>query len=125
MTGAIDRPRGGSDHARMSRLAPLLLLLLLAFGSATAHARQDVAPDAPPPTPAQQMDQLRGQLDDIKKALSAQPTATQLGDLRAQALAVQDQASQLAADLAPQVQSVQAQLAVLGPAPAKGAPAEA
>ena len=122
---AIDRPQGGSDHARMPRLARLLLVLLLAFGSSAALARQDAAPDAPPPTPSQQMDQLRGQLDDIKKALAAQPTAGQLGDLRTQALAVQDQASQLAASLAPQVQSVQAQLAVLGPAPAKGAPAEA
>ena len=122
---AIDRPQGGSDHARMPRLAHLLLVLLLAFGSTAALARQDAAPDAPPPTPAQQMDQLRGQLDDIKKALADQPTAGQLGDLRTQALVVQDQAGQLAASLAPQVQSVQAQLAVLGPAPAKGAPAEA
>lgn len=109
----------------MPRLARLLLVLLLALGSSTALARQDAAPDAPPPTPAAQLDQLRSQLDDIKKALAAQPTAAELGDLRTQALAVQDQASQLAAGLAPQVQSVQAQLAVLGPVPAKGSPAEA
>jgi Small-conductance mechanosensitive channel len=121
---AIDRPRGGSDHPRMPRLARILLLLLLAFGSTVAFARQDAAPAAPPPTPAAQLEQMRSELDGIKKALATQPTAAQLGDLRTQALAVQDQASQLAASLAPQVQSVQAQLAVLGPRP-QGAPAEA
>ncbi len=121
---AIDRPQGGSDHARMPRLARLLLLLLVLV-STTAFARQDAAPDAPPPTPAVRLEQMRSRLDGIEKALATQPTAAQLGDLRTQALAVQDQASQLVASLAPQVQSVQAQLAVLGPAPTGTAPTEA
>ncbi|HEX5305094.1 MAG TPA: DUF3772 domain-containing protein [Dyella sp.] len=109
----------------MPRLAPLLLLLLLAFGSSSALARQDVAPDAPSATPSQRLDQLRSQLDDIKKALGDKPDTQQLADLRGQALEVQDQAGEVAGSFAPQVQNLQAQLAVLGPAPEKGAPPEA
>ena len=103
----------------MPGLLRLLLILLLACASTAALARQDAT--APPPTPAQQLDQLRDQLDGIEKTLRAKPDTTQLADLRSQALAVQDQAGQVAASLAPQVQSVQAQLAVLGPAPDKPA----
>ena len=104
---------------RLPRLLPrLVLTLLLVFASAAVSARQNDA-SAPPPTPDQALAQMRSQLDTIEKAVAGKPDAQQLGDLRSQALAIQDQAGQVAASLAPQVQSVQAQLAVLGPAPDK------
>ncbi|WP_017462326.1 DUF3772 domain-containing protein [Dyella ginsengisoli] len=102
----------------MPKFLRLLLTLLLLLGSATAAARQADAP-ATPPTPDQALAQMRGQLDGIKKALDSQPDTAALTDLRNQALAVQDQASQLATSLSPQVQAAQAQLAVLGPVPDK------
>ncbi|MEW5835122.1 MAG: DUF3772 domain-containing protein [Pseudomonadota bacterium] len=104
----------------MPKFLRLLLTLLLLSGSTAAMARQGNAP-ATPPTPDQALAQMRSQLDGIKQALDGKPDANALADLRNQSLAVQDQASQVAAGLAPQVQSVQAQLAVLGPAPDKPA----
>lgn len=96
------------------------------FGACALHA-QDASPAsaASAPSPGQTLDQLRDQLDTIKKTLGAKPDDHALADLRTSALAVQDQADQLAATLAPQMDSLNARLAVLGPAPAKGAPPEA
>ncbi|HJW07087.1 MAG TPA: DUF3772 domain-containing protein [Rhodanobacter sp.] len=102
------------------------LLLLLTLGS-TASLAQDSGqpPAAPTATPAQTLDQLGNQLDTVKAALKDKKSEAPLADLRNTALGVQDQARQLATNLAPQMTALQAQLAVLGPAPAKGAPAEA
>ena len=102
------------------------LLLLLTLGS-TASLAQDSGqpPAAPTATPAQTLDQLGNQLDTVKAALKDKKSDAPLADLRNTALGVQDQARQLATNLAPQMTALQAQLAVLGPAPAKGAPAEA
>ncbi len=102
------------------------LLLLLTLGS-TALLAQDSGqpPAAPTATPAQTLDQLGNQLDTVKAALKDKKSEAPLADLRNTALGVQDQARQLATNLAPQMTALQAQLAVLGPAPAKGAPAEA
>jgi len=109
----------------MPILRRLLLCLLLA-GLPTLHAQTAPAGAATPTvSPAQALDQLRDQLDGIKAALKNKPDDHALGDLRTTALAVQDQAEQLAATLAPQMDSLDARLAVLGPAPAKGAPPEA
>ncbi|MDW2981069.1 DUF3772 domain-containing protein [Rhodanobacter sp. KK11] len=104
-----------------------LLLLLLAVGSAASFAQEGGQPPPPAPaaTPAQTLDQLGSQLDTVKAALKDKKSEVPLADLRTTALGVQDQARQLAASLAPQMTALQAQLAVLGPAPAKGAPAEA
>jgi small-conductance mechanosensitive channel len=109
----------------MPILRRLLLCLLLA-GLPALHA-QDAPADQATPTvsPAQALEQLRDQLDDIKAALKNKPEDHALADLRTAALAVQDQAEQLAGKLAPQMDSLDARLSVLGPAPAKGAPAEA
>lgn len=124
---AIDRPRVRSDHVRMPILIRCLLFSLLALGGTTLHAQAgDPSPVAAPvATPAQTLSQLGDQLDGVKKALKDKDTDIALGDLRNTTLGVQDQARQLAASLAPQMAALQAQLTVLGPAPDKGAPAEA
>ncbi|WEN13464.1 DUF3772 domain-containing protein [Rhodanobacter sp. AS-Z3] len=104
----------------------LLLILLLTLGSTSLRAQTDSPPLAPAAAPAQTLDQLSDQLDSIKAALKkpGQPDLP-LADLRGTALAVQDQARQLTTSLTPQMTALQAQLAVLGPPPVKGAPAEA
>jgi small-conductance mechanosensitive channel len=96
------------------------------LGAGALHA-QDASPAtaSSASTPAQTLDELRDQLDAIKKTLGAKPDDHALADLRTSAQGVQDQAAQLAATLAPQMDSLNARLAVLGPAPAKGAPPEA
>ncbi|WP_426689199.1 DUF3772 domain-containing protein [Rhodanobacter ginsengiterrae] len=109
----------------MPTLTRLLLTLLLTFGSSTLRAQNSDQPVAPPASPAQTLDQLGGQLDTVKAALKDSKSSPPLADLRGTALSVQDQARQLAASLAPQMSALQAQLAVLGPAPIKGAAAEA
>jgi small-conductance mechanosensitive channel len=102
----------------------LLCLLLLACATLQAqHA--PVAATPPAVSPAQALDELRGQLDDIEAALRKKPDDHALAELRTTALAVQDRAEQLAGTLAPQMDSLDARLSVLGPAPAKGAPPEA
>ena len=112
----------------MPILLRCLLLLLLSFGSSLSLAQTgDPSPAAATPTatPAQSLDQLTEQLDSVRADLKSKDGNPPLADLRATALGVQDQARQLAASLAPQMMALQAQLTVLGPAPASGAPAEA
>ncbi|WP_108471393.1 DUF3772 domain-containing protein [Rhodanobacter thiooxydans] len=112
----------------MPSLLRFLLLLLLTFGSTVSPAQDNDQPPpatAPAATPAPTLEQLGSQLDTIKASLKNKTSDTPLADLRNTALGVQDQASELAISLAPQMTALQAQLAVLGPAPAKGAPAEA
>ncbi|MGY3039127.1 potassium efflux system protein [Rhodanobacter sp. TND4EL1] len=125
MIATIDRLPTPSDHARMPRLPCLLLFLLLLFGGVTLHAQDNSLPATPAASPAQTLDQLGSQLDAVKAALKDSKSNPPLADLRGTALAVQDQARQLTASLAPQMTALQAQLAVLGPTPVKGAPAEA
>jgi potassium efflux system protein len=125
----IDRPHPRSDHARMPTLLRYLLLLLLTIGSTTLFAQNSNPPPAaataPAATPAQTVDQLGSQLDTVKAALKDNNSDVPLADLRNTALSVQDQARQLADSLAPQMSALKAQLTVLGPPPAKGAPTEA
>jgi small-conductance mechanosensitive channel len=109
----------------MPILPRCLLLLLLIFGGSTLHAQNDNPPDAPVATPAQTLDRLGSQLDTVRAALKNSKSDVPLADLRNTMLGVQDQARELTASLTPQMTALQAQLAVLGPAPAKGAPAEA
>ena len=104
----------------LSRLLPFLLLCLVL----AAHA-QDAAAPPPSATPEQALDQLQSQLDGVKAALKGKSTDAELGDLRNDALAVQVQADALVAELKPRMDSLDARLAVLGPAPAAGVPAEA
>lgn len=113
----------------MPTLLRCLLLLLLTLGGGSLHAQtsdQPPAANAPAATPAQTLDNLGKQLDAVKAALKSKDSdLPPLADLRGSALNVQDQARQLAGSLSPQMAALQAQLTVLGPAPAKGAPAEA
>ncbi|MGH8159115.1 MAG: DUF3772 domain-containing protein [Rhodanobacter sp.] len=112
----------------MPTLLRYFLVLLLAVSSSNLLAQD--APDATTtaataaPTPAQTLTQLRSQLDSIKATVDSKKGDVSLIDLRASALAVQQQAEQLGATLSPQSASLQARLDVLGPPPAKGAPAE-
>lgn len=102
--------------------------MLLTLGSFTSHAQNGTPVPAPAmsaATPAQTLDQLGDRLDTLKAALKDKHANVPLADLRSTALDVQDQARQLAASLTPQMTALQAQLAVLGPPPARGAPPEA
>jgi potassium-dependent mechanosensitive channel len=103
----------------------LILLLTVSSGSVLAQDNADATTAAATAalTPAQKLTQLRTQLDDIKAAVDTKKTDVP-ADLRNSALAVQQQADQLASTLSPQAASLQARLDVLGPAPVKGAPPE-
>ena len=109
----------------MPNLPRYFLLLLLVLGGGTLHAQSNDQPNAPAVTPAQALDQMGDQLDAVKAALKDAKADVPLADLRNTALGVQDQARALTASLTPQMTALQAQLTVLGPHPAKGAPAEA
>ena len=112
----------------MPALLRCLLFLLLCLGSVPLHAQSTNAVPTSAlsaATPAQALDQLGDQLDSLKAGLKGKRPAAPLADLRGAALAIQDQARQLAGSLAPQMAALQAQLAVLGPPPVKGSPPEA
>ncbi|MEO7066227.1 MAG: DUF3772 domain-containing protein [Rhodanobacter sp.] len=112
----------------MPILTRYLLVLLLVLSSTCAAAQNSHTPtlaDAPVETTTQTLDRLSTQLDSVKTALKKNAPEIPLPDLRGQALAVQDQSRELASSLAPQMIALQAQQTVLGPAPAKGEPAEA
>ncbi|OOG47041.1 DUF3772 domain-containing protein [Rhodanobacter sp. C01] len=108
----------------MPTLSRYLLILLLAVSSSNLPAQDAPSATTPAPTPAQTLTQLRSQLDSIKATVDAAKHDVPLSDLRASALAVQQQADQLGSTLSPQSASLQARLDVLGPPPAKGAPPE-
>ncbi|WP_199099156.1 DUF3772 domain-containing protein [Dyella sp. ASV21] len=118
----------------MPILSRLLLILLLAAGASAPAWAQNGQNAATPQNAAQipqatqaTPDQLSAQLDQIKQSLTDRSKLTDalLTDARAKALAVQQQADQLTASLTPQADALKAKLDVLGPAPEKGAPAEA
>ncbi|GAB2549232.1 DUF3772 domain-containing protein [Rhodanobacter koreensis] len=104
----------------------LAMLLAVSSGNLLAQDTPDATAAAatPAPTPAQTLTQLRSQLDGIKATVESKKDDVPLSDLRTSALAVQQQAEQLGSTLSPQSASLQARLDVLGPPPAKGAPAE-
>ncbi|BFI96463.1 MAG: DUF3772 domain-containing protein [Rhodanobacter sp.] len=113
----------------LTRRLPVLpaILLALALIAAPAWARADA--DTAVAAPAQTLQQLADQLAAVKAALGnaqqGKPDSASLADLRTRALQIQDQAQQLSDSLAPQMSALQAQITVLGPPPAKGAPPEA
>ncbi|TAL97025.1 MAG: mechanosensitive ion channel family protein [Rhodanobacter sp.] len=112
----------------MPALLRRLVFVLLCLGSFALPAQDsDSVPAAAlsAATPAQALDQLDNRLDSLKAELKNKHPTTPLADLRNAALEVQDQARQLAGSLTPQMAALQAQLAVLGPPPAKGSPPEA
>ncbi|MFC5741011.1 DUF3772 domain-containing protein [Dyella tabacisoli] len=118
----------------MTILLRYALILLLATGSTSLLARplaaQDVQGPLLPAASAQQpltIDQLNSALESIKQSLASKnpPDDSGLAALRTKALSIQQQADQLGSNLAPQNESLNEKLAVLGPAPDKTAPPEA
>ncbi|WP_114238440.1 DUF3772 domain-containing protein [Dyella sp. C9] len=116
----------------MPILSRLLLILLLAIGAAAPSlAAQNTADNQNsaqiPQTTLATPDELSAQLDQIKQAITDKNKLTDavLTAARTKVLQVQAQADQLTASLAPQSDAAKAKLDVLGPAPEKGAPAEA
>ena len=113
----------------LSRRLPIVFLLSMLLGVASfplhAQASEPTTEATTTLTPAQSLDHLGNQLATIQTALKGKDAGNQLADLRSGALHVQDEASKLADSLAPQMAALKAQLTVLGPPPAKGAPAEA
>jgi small-conductance mechanosensitive channel len=101
---------------------------LLALVSLTALAQ----PQAP--KPAQQATQTRDstsflkgasqQVADIRKALAGEVDEATLNDLRDQATDIGSSADRIVAERAPDLDSLNARIGVLGPPPEKGAPAE-
>ena len=95
---------------------------LLALVSLTALAQPQ------PPKPAQDSGSfLKGasqQVADIRKALAGEVDEPMLNDLRDQASDIGAAADRIVADRSPDLDSINARIAVLGPAPEKGAPAE-
>ncbi|PXV61551.1 Small-conductance mechanosensitive channel [Dyella jiangningensis] len=106
----------------------LLLILLVAIGGASPLFAQDAQTSAQiQQTTLATPDQLSAQLDKIKQTLTDKTKLTDetLTAARTAVQNVQQQADQLTTSLAPQADALKGKLDVLGPAPEKGAPAEA
>jgi len=112
----------------MPNLLRYLFVLLLTFSASATLSQEAPASSSsaaePALKPAQALVQLRAELDNIKAEVDAKKSDTPLNDLRTSALAVQQHADQVASSLSPQASGLQTRLDVLGPAPAKGGPAE-
>jgi potassium efflux system protein len=93
------------------------------YAQDTAPSSDDTSASDTPPAPT--ADQLDNQLDQITKAIAGKLDDAGLADTRGKVLVIQQQADQLGAALMPQSDNLKAKLLVLGPAPEKGAPAEA
>ena len=106
------------SHRPFRLLFPFLLALLLAFsfGASPAWAQAD------DPTVDQHLDNLRKQITTIQKTLdgTADVPDAALSQMKTDALAASADADKVAADIEPQLASVQARLAELGK-PAAGA----
>lgn len=112
----------------MPTLLRALLVLSLLFGSASLRAQDAAASSSAPvtvATAAPTLAGLRKQLDTIRTTLGGKLADAPLGELRNQALDVQQQADAINATLAPQQATLKSQLNLMGPAPARGAPVEA
>ncbi|HEY9130386.1 MAG TPA: DUF3772 domain-containing protein [Dyella sp.] len=107
----------------LQRLLIALPLLLVAASSPAQDLPAPASSASAPPT----VDQLQDQLTGIEQTINDKDTKlgdSQFGELRGKALAVQQEAGQLADNLKPQSEGIKAKLDVLGPPPAKGAPPE-
>lgn len=102
-----------------------LLLGSLLFLSTAAALAQDApaSSSSAPATPDQLLDQARGRVDEINKALKGGDLkeSTDIDDLRTKAAEAQTDAQQATQLLTPQVEAVTQRLTDYGPAPAKGA----
>jgi len=92
------------------------------MGAALAQDAPASSSSAPPPTPDQLLDQARGQVDEINKALKGGDLkeSAEIDDLRNKAAEAQANAQQATQALVPQVEAVTQRLTDYGPAPAKG-----
>ncbi|NGM87357.1 mechanosensitive ion channel family protein [Parapusillimonas sp. SGNA-6] len=100
----------------------LLLLVVMALACAGAHAQAQNNPTAPPNVD-KVLDTARAQIDKVQKRLEALPgkpmNDAQLAELRSTAMSAQEAAHGVAANIEPQLTSVQARMAELGQ-PAEG-----
>jgi len=110
----------------MRNLLRTVLILLLAIGGDSLAMAQDTPPAAPAQATPVNVDQLNGQLEQIRQTIADSDKLgdAALQDLRIRAQTLQQQADQLVNGLAPQSDALKAKLDVLGPAPEKGQPAE-
>ncbi len=101
---------------------------LLALVSLTALAQPQQPKSAQPATPAQDAGSfLKGasqQVADIRKALAGEVDEPALNDLHDQATDIGAAADRIVTERSPDLDSINARIAVLGPPPEKGAPAE-
>ncbi|SFW18689.1 Small-conductance mechanosensitive channel [Luteibacter sp. UNCMF366Tsu5.1] len=99
------------------RILRIFFVALLLAGSGATFAQADDAS----PSPAQQIDDLRGQLDQIEKAMKDDKiTDAALDDLRSKSSDVASQAQKVSTTLQPTRDAAKARLDQLGPPPAAG-----
>ncbi|GAA0899966.1 DUF3772 domain-containing protein [Rothia nasimurium] len=103
----------------MRTLRIFLILLILAFaGGLHAQSADDTTTTA---TPAQQIDDLRGQLDQVEKSMKDEKiTDSAIDDLRSNTSDIGSKAQKVASSLQQGRESAKARLDQLGPAPAAG-----
>ena len=112
----IDGAAQRFDHAPMFRLRFFAALLLASF--ALCGSGQE-------PESAGFFDTAPQKLAEIRKQIGASTDSAQLADFRETATSLAAAADALIADRTPQLAALDARIAGLGPAPAKGAPVEA
>ncbi len=112
--------------ARMRTLRILFIALLVATSGPVFAQSDDDSTASPAPaavaTPAQQLDDLRGQLDQVEKAMKDdQITDGKIDDLRGKATDIVSSAQAVSGTLRSSRDAAKARLDQLGPAPAAGA----
>jgi len=99
------------------RTLRILFIALLVFTSGLAFAQTDDATT----TPAQQIDDLRGQLDQVEKSMKdEQITDGKIDDLRGKATDIVSNAQKVSSALQSSRDAAKARLDQMGPAPASG-----
>jgi small-conductance mechanosensitive channel len=105
-----------SDDPPM-RILRIFFIALLIAGAGPSFAQADDAAT----TPAQQIDDLRGQLDGVEKAMKDDKiTDSVIDDLRGKATDIAGKADKVSSSLQPNRDAAKARLDQLGPAPAAG-----
>jgi small-conductance mechanosensitive channel len=120
--GRIDDATPRFDHARMPgfRIFDIMRAALFALAALLAH--EVLAADEPAKF---DFDAARAKIAEIRKQVAGNVDPAAVGDLRDTVVAFDATADAIVADRAPKLAALAAQLAELGPAPEKGAPAEA
>ena len=113
---SIDCAAGGFDHARMLRFR-VFTFFLLALVSLRGFGQESDS--------AKFFDSARQQIAEIRKQLGDDVEPAQLNDFSDLATSIGTSADSIASDRAPKLDALDARIAELGPAPAKGSPPEA